>query len=164
MQVLEFEVREQEIFRLGPDFVASNTINFLTCKFNFDASWVGLIRYASFTTDLETAAQVELEDDECVIPSWLIAEPTTLHIAAIGFDSGQNVQATTQYTSVDIHLGALANTGAEPPPDEPRNYYTKVEVDLLLNELEDEVGGIPIGTEPPTEGRTGDLFFDTDNE
>jgi hypothetical protein len=166
MEILEFDVQEQEIFRIGPDYVASNSVQFLKCRFTFAGDWLNLRRYASFTTDLTTAVQVLLEGDECFVPSSLLATPTTLYIAAIGFDEAHNIQATTGYAHIEIHLGALANVGEPPPPDtgEERNYYTKVETDALISNLIAEVGsGIKIGTTPPEDASEGTMYFDLSN-
>jgi hypothetical protein len=152
MEILEFDVQEQEIFRIGPDYVASNSVQFLKCRFTFAGDWLNLRRYASFTTDLTTAVQVLLEGDECFVPSSLLATPTTLYIAAIGFDEAHNIQATTGYAHIEIHLGALAN------------YYTKVETDALISNLIAEVGsGIKIGTTPPEDASEGTMYFDLSN-
>ena len=120
---LLFRVNEQTLVRVDKKDVVADSLNYLTCKFEFSKDWGDVIKTAVFVSNTDAVYNVILEDDCCIVPWEVICKPS-FDVSAFG---GSRI--TTNSVRVDV-TGSGCREGdesREPTPDVYEQILAKLE-------------------------------------
>lgn len=95
----------------------SGSVNYYRCAFAFSAQWQALSKFAVFM-DGDSTYTVMTENDSCLIPDALIAEPKKISVGIYGssLDEENPLRISTDFVNIDIREGAYRQGTAPEVP------------------------------------------------
>lgn len=114
--------------------LASDSVDYIRCRFSFSSDWYGLIKTAQFTQNGKTF-DVLVENDICTLPSEIVAGD--LEISVFGVESGGTKRITTVPFTASIKASGFVSEGEVPIPPTPDLYSQ------LIKRVEDAVDNMP---------------------
>lgn len=114
---LNFEIRNQYAKIKNNCFLATDTVNYPQCKFNFSADWENFVKTALFSNNSGTYA-VLLENDACTVPKEVLTGDFDVSLYGINTDSAYT-RITTNAVSIHMEKSGFTEgkTPEEPTPD-----------------------------------------------
>lgn len=116
---LEFKVDEQTLSLTSRQQVVADSLNYLTCKFNFSSEWRNIVKTAVFIANTEAVYTAVLDkNNECEVP-WEVIEFPSFKVSVWG---GNRI--TTNMIVVNVTASGYfeGDTSTEPSPD----VYTQI--------------------------------------
>ena len=114
--------------------LASDSVDYIRCRFSFSSDWYGLTKTAQFTQNGKTF-DVLVENDICTLPSEIVAGD--LEISVFGVESGGTKRITTVPFTASIKASGFVSEGEVPIPPTPDLYSQ------LIKRVEDAVDNMP---------------------
>jgi hypothetical protein len=115
---LQFDVRGQEIRRLGTHKLFSGSRNFVKAHFIFDNYWSDVTKYAQYTAS-GTTYTVEIVNGESIVPWEVLHAPNTFDVSVFGGDL-----ITANIVKVDVEESGLRD--GELPTEPTPGYFQSI--------------------------------------
>ena len=124
--MLEFEVKGQKIKRTDRTEPATDSINYLKAKFNFDADWNGKTKTAYFKREDAVYSVLVGSDNSCIVPAEVLVrsesryartQGNTVYVTIVG--KYNTTVITTNEEKITLNLSGYgeAEKPSEPTPD-----------------------------------------------
>ena len=145
MTLIELATNDQKLMVLERPIIASGDKKSVKIKVQFDSTWDGFARSASFFTEVNpnTIYEQVLVDDMCIVPHEVLAEPGVIFIGVRGVIDADEAIKTSALVSYRIKQGAPEGTDTATPPS-PQVYQQLLdtvsacaEEHITLSELTD---------------------------
>ena len=114
--------------------LASDSVDYIRCRFSFSSDWYGLTKTAQFTQNGKTF-DVLVENDVCTLPSEIVAGD--VEISVFGVEAGGTKRITTVPFTASIKASGFVSEGEVPIPPTPDLYSQ------LIKRVEDAVDNMP---------------------
>ena len=105
MSQIQVKAIDQNIVFVDTPRIYSGGVNTDSVRFEFDKVWDGYLKTAVFYTDIKNPYFVVMTDNECVIPSEVIANTGKLYIGVVGVLDDKVI--TSEVVVYDIPQGAV---------------------------------------------------------
>jgi hypothetical protein len=110
---LDFKVEEQTLRLVSKQTVVADSLNYLTCKFEFSSEWDNIGKTAVFVSPTDAVYTVILENDRCDVP-WEVIQSPSFQVSVFGGDRITANLITVNVTKSGYFEGDFSE---EPTPD-----------------------------------------------
>lgn len=150
MTQIELITNDQKLTISGRPVIASGDKNTVQIKVCFDPAWEGFAKSATFFTeaDRDTKYEIVLNDNMCVVPHEVLADPGIIHIGVRGIKADTDATKTSDLVSYRIKQGASEGTNIGTPPT-PSMYQQLLD---KVAKLDDEAVKSVNGQKPDEHG------------
>mgnify|MGYP004622220115 CR=1 FL=1 len=117
MMTIAFNVRNQRMELCENVFMASETVNYVDCRFYFSEEWSGFEKTAIFS-NIGGSYSVLLSGDACIVPHEVLSD--SFSVSVFGIQNGEKFRRiTTNAVSVQVSSSGYkeGDTPDEPTPD-----------------------------------------------
>lgn len=120
---ITFNVHNQNMALCENEFIASETVNYINCKFCFSEEWSGFEKTAIFSNVSESYS-VLLSDDACIVPHEVLSG--SFNVSVFGTQNGEKFRRiTTNSVAVRVEESGYKE-GDTPDEPTPSVYETMV--------------------------------------
>ncbi len=117
MAQIEIILEKQLLTIQNREVISSGDVNYDSCRFEFDESWVGYIKTAVFYQEKQKVYYAVLDnEDKCFIPAPAVVKASPLYIGVFGVQG--NKVLTSSMDSIPIVEGAVSGTEVDIEPSE----------------------------------------------
>lgn len=129
--MLEFEVKGQKIKRTDRTEPATDSVNYLKAKFNFDADWNGKVKTAYFKREDAVYSVLVGSDNSCIVPAEVLVrtesryartQGNTIYVTVVG--TYNTTVITTNEIGVVLNLSGYGE--AEEPADPTEDIHQQI--------------------------------------
>lgn len=132
---ITFNIYKQHLELREKLFIASDTVNYIDCKFYFSREWSGFEKTAVFS-NVHESYSVLLNKDTCTVPHEILSD--TFSVSVFGTQNGTNFKRITTNTAVVQVVESGYKVGGTPSEPMPSR-YEKIVLRMIDNEKQIKV-------------------------